>query len=736
MSPSSNARTFWGRIPITPKMVFITLLVGVIAWVSLDGLQTRYQKKIFNEYQAERLKDNAREARIRLESHVAKYHQAVRILIAQKNFIDYISDPAFMRHLTDVRRFRSEIPPWLPDASIMRHFVPLRYALLIDGSGKVREIYENSPEPLPASLGSPSELLRQMSHSQSFLTEIEGRPYLVSSESVDNADGLASATLMIAMPMDRDFLSASQLVETSAITALVSQNDPRVIASSQEDVISQGVALTELQKDFLVTGKSFFDWGGSELTLQLMTFVPRKELDLLARSMLNSERLNRAITGFVVLLCCAIIMYLVAMRIRGIAHELVGFTEQALGGRSAVHKKGDELVMLTRQFRELTEEVISARERLRRQAEELLREKTVYLDNILHSSRMGIIATDLELKIKYFNTLAERICDIKAGEATGRSLGDPQLKCLCSLFSLKDAISGVMEGRDTVNTCEHIQDGKDVSLEMHVSGIKGKEGDLIGILMMMMDVTERVEAERELKKYTEALKESNRELEQFAYVASHDLQEPLRKIASFTELLAKRYRGQMDADADRFINYITDGAYRMRSLINDLLLYSRISTRAQEFVQLDMGRLVDRISGDLGLMIREHSASVRRDELPEIKADPSQMGQLIQNLIGNALKFGGNDIVISARKGEGEWVFSVHDNGIGIPPEFFDRIFLMFQRLHSKDEYTGTGIGLALCKKIVERHGGRIWVESGEGQGSTFYFSIPEHAKDNSHETK
>jgi PAS domain S-box-containing protein len=253
----------------------------------------------------------------------------------------------------------------------------------------------------------------------------------------------------------------------------------------------------------------------------------------------------------------------------------------------------------------------------------------------------------------------------------------------------------------------------------------GGEPCLIG---MGIDIGDRKRVERDLQKRTDALVRSNAELEQFAYVASHDLQEPLRAVASYAQLLERRYRGRLDQDADKFIGRITGAVARMQRLIQDLFAYSRVGRSADTTSVVDSNDLLQQVVDDLDAAVAESGAEISWDRLPVVKVDARQMRQLLQNLIGNALKFRGEGaprVNVSAERQGDAWVYAVRDNGIGIEPEYFDRIFVIFQRLHGRGAYEGTGLGLALCKKIVEGHGGRIWVESEVGKGSAFYFRLP-----------
>ena len=243
---------------------------------------------------------------------------------------------------------------------------------------------------------------------------------------------------------------------------------------------------------------------------------------------------------------------------------------------------------------------------------------------------------------------------------------------------------------------------------------------------------DRQRAEQILARQARDLERTRGELEQFAYVVSHDLQEPLRMVSSYLQLLERRYKDKLDSDAEDFINFAVDGAQRMHQLIADLVSYSRINTRGSEFEPTDLDQVLDRALASTNESVRESAAIITRDALPTLVADGGQMEQLFRHLIDNALKFQNGRIPrvhIGAEHRASEWVFFVRDNGIGIDPELADRIFVVFQRLHGRGEYPGTGMGLAICRRIVERRGGRIWVESERGEGSTFYFTMPQRAE-------
>lgn len=328
------------------------------------------------------------------------------------------------------------------------------------------------------------------------------------------------------------------------------------------------------------------------------------------------------------------------------------------------------------------------------------------ISDILERDRRGIL----------FRTPAE---EEEAGQQPARDLGgDFQTRIAVPLIA-----RGVFVGALNIRSLQpYAYD------EKHVAQAERIGAQIAGTIANVFAYEKLEAAQLALENAVSELRRSNQELEQFAYVASHDLQEPLRKIASFCNLLEARYAERLDDKAGTYLHYIVDGALRMQALVNDLLHYSRVATRGKEFAPTDANSVLQDALVNLEVAVSESNASVTYDSLPQISGDEAQLVRLFQNIVGNAIKYRGEDpprIHIGVEEQDGQWFFSVRDNGIGIAPEYAERIFVIFQRLHTREEYGGTGIGLAVCKKIVERHGGRIWVDSQEGSGATFRFTLP-----------
>jgi PAS domain S-box-containing protein len=367
----------------------------------------------------------------------------------------------------------------------------------------------------------------------------------------------------------------------------------------------------------------------------------------------------------------------------------------------------------------------------RARAEEALRLSEAKFAGIISISSDAIVSIDEDQRIVFYNQGAEQTFGYAAEQVMGERVEMliPEQhraghEARVREFGDSPVVARRMGERGQISGCRW--SGEVFPADASIS--KLELGGKRLYTAVLRDVTERVRAEDALARQAQELARSNADLEQFAYVASHDLQEPLRMVASYTQLLARRYRDKLDDDAHEFIGYAVDGVTRMQALIGDLLAYSRVGKGGGAVERADLEAVFQRTLDVLRTAIEESGAQVTAGPLPTVAADPVQMGQVLQNLVGNGLKFRGAEpprVHVSAERTGGEWVISVRDNGIGIAPEYARRIFVIFQRLHTRAEYAGTGIGLAICKKIVERHGGRIRVESAEGQGSTFYFTLP-----------
>lgn len=364
-----------------------------------------------------------------------------------------------------------------------------------------------------------------------------------------------------------------------------------------------------------------------------------------------------------------------------------------------------------------------------------LRQERDLREQIIETSPVGIVVINADGSIRMANEHAARIAGVSAEKLEEmNNYNDP-------MFQATDADGNPVEGgivQEILTTGDAVYDterqitstdGQQVWLLVNGAPLFDSSGDMTGVIVAFEDITERKHLEEELKGTVANLKASNDRLEQFAYAASHDLQEPLRMVSSYLQLLENRYADNLDDDAEDFIDYAVNGADRMRAMIENLLEYSRVTTGGGPFEPTDTEAIFEDVLDDLQLQIEETEAMITTDELPTVPADANQLTQLFQNLLSNALTYSGESppqVHVSAERTNDVWQFSVADEGIGIDPEYHDRIFAVFEQLHAGGDRSGAaGIGLALCERIIERHGGDIWIDSEPGEGTTFYFTVP-----------
>ncbi len=363
-----------------------------------------------------------------------------------------------------------------------------------------------------------------------------------------------------------------------------------------------------------------------------------------------------------------------------------------------------------------------------KQVEDAFAKKKDELQTIFDSSRSFIFYKDKKNRFLQVNKAFAEILGRPREKLEGVSIFDIFPKDQAEAY-WKDDKEVMKSERPKFNIIEPMP-YKDIIRYVQTDKIPYRDlnGNIIGIIGFAVDITERKKTEEELEITMKKLKRSNKELGQFAYVASHDLKEPLRMITSFLQLLERRYKDQLDQDANEFIEFAVTGAKRMDAMINDLLEYSQLANKERDHSKVNFNEVIEQVFLILKISIDENHAVITHDILPTITADEKMMVQLFQNLIGNAIKYKGKEtpkIHISSQRKGNQYVFTVKDNGIGMSPEHMERIFTIFKRLHTQEEYEGTGIGLSIAQKIVHRHGGQIWVESEPKKGSTFYFTIP-----------
>jgi signal transduction histidine kinase len=751
------------RIPLTYKVLILTVTVGLICWGILDYVQSRQLKAIFDTQLTKQLNIQAQESRVRFDNYVEAHHAAVKLSVAQKRFSDYLARKD-LRAVTRIKYYRDYVPPWMPDASAMRSLVQISYALLMDGEGHVKEVYQSLPTPLPLSLLRPDNLLRQLSFNQNLMTNVDGAPFVITAEPVFSRHKEIMAILMIASPLNDDFLIASQGLSNERITvALVSGGEHVILASNRPDDLPSGTSLDEIRGRYRITGKSFFDRGSSDLLVEFVSLISNDEYDKISRAVLFTGREQRAITVFILISVFALIMLWITRRIGHLTWHIAHFSERVLHGKVQGSARGDELNILDERFHRLTEEVISSQEIIRR---DFHFQSTV--SSILQSSLEPISLDeqmerimDAILSLPFLSSQSRGciylveddpgILVMKAHRGLPESMRVacskvPFGKCLCGLTaSTREVVFA--DSTDSCHEIEHgdlpphghycvpIVSGRYVLGAMNVYVEKEHKRDaeeerlLSSIANTLAGIILRIRTEQEKEKLREQLIQAEKlsALGRLTANVAHEIRHPLTSIGGFARRLDKRIvSGTKEKE---YADIITTQVRNLENILRNVLTYSRETHLILE--DHDLNEIIDESLNLYKELCEKQSIRVGKSfgDIPKIRVDKLQVKETMDNLISNAIDSmpkGGSLTISTKEENLNERTYAIvniSDTGVGISEDSLRMIFEPF--FTTKVLGRGTGLGLPICKKIMEDHGGFIRFESIVGEGSTVSLYFP-----------
>ncbi len=750
------------RIPLTYKMLILTVTAGLISWGILDYVQSRQLKAIFDAQLTEQLNIRAQEARVRFDNYVEAHHAAVKLAVSQKRFSDYLTGKDITA-AAKIKYYRDFVPPWLPDPSAMRSLVHISYALLMDGKGNVREVYQSLPKPPPLSLLRPDNLLRQLSFNQSLMTGVDGVPFVITAEPVFNGQKEITAILMIASPLDDDFLIASQGLSNERITvALVSGGGPVILASNRPDDLPAGTSLSEIKGRYRITGKSFFDTGSSDLLVEFISLISNDEYDKISRALLFAGREQRAVAVFILISVFASIMLWITRRIGHLTWHIADFSERVLGKVQGA-SRGDELNILDERFHRLTEEVVSSQEIIRRDfhfqsaVSSILRSslEPISLDEQMERIMDAILSLPfLSPQSKGCIYLVEddpEILVMKAHRGLPESMRAACAKvhfgkCLCGLTAAAREIV-FADSSDSCHEIEHdylpphghycipIVSGGSILGAMNLYVEKGHKRDteeeklLSSVANTLAGIIVRVQAEQEKEKLREQLIQAEKlsALGRLTANVAHEIRHPLTSIGGFARRLDKKISsGTKEKEyADIIINQVGN----LENILRNILTYSRETHLILE--DHDINEIIDESLNMYKDLFEMQSIRVRKSfgDIPKIMIDKLLVKETIYNLMSNAIDAmpkGGSLTISTKKENLNERTYAIvkmSDTGEGIAGDRSGMIFEPF--FTTKVLGRGTGLGLPICKKIMEDHGGFIRFESKVGEGSTVSLYFP-----------
>ncbi len=714
------------RTPLTLKMIVATILVGILVWFVLDHIQTRRVKEIFQDQLLERLGEKATEDRLNFDLHLKAYHRLAKMMLLHKGFVEYIKalqwdpDPDTPVHVIYQRR----APLWYPIRSVLRSFVSPRYALLLDPQGRVREVYQDRKGTIPASLLAPARLLIEKSQNQSFMTNIEGTPFLVTSVSYSGSKGGGEAVLMLASPIDDEFLNYSLGPHRSGrIIALLDQEeDPSIVMSNNIDELPPGSLLSAIKDRYITTGRGFFDYGSSEESIKLASFIATSDAELKINSIVLKERKERATMAFILILSFALVMYFITRRIQGLTLRISDFSQHALGAQKHIMKKGDQLYALEERFKHLTDEIIEARETIKEQAEEHTR---IIVDKAFDA----IVTINTDGYITSWNPQAEAVFGWSRDEAVGSKVADTLVSPEDHMehgnklmHFIADAEGRFFNRLNEVTFCRRY--GEEFPAEFSITPVKLNDSNLF--IAFIRDVTEHKKAEDALQKLDK--------LESVGLLAggiAHDFNNLLAVILNNLYLI--KMHTKSDGKMIKPVESAEKASIRAQSLTQQLLTFSKGGEPVKRLVNIK-----ELINESISLSLRGSNVqceSFCAADLWNAKADEGQINQVFSNILINAdhsMPDGGTISVncenVSMEREKDNLLnkedyvkISIKDQGMGISKKDISRIFDPYFTTKEK----GSGLGLSTVYSIVSRHGGHIDVESSAGDGTVFSIYLP-----------